>query len=292
MTAKQDHWAQWLLHRRHGGDAQRLQAALAFLHPIRDRVLDNARLTGIDILLDVGSGDGLIAFGALDRLPAGQVIFSDVSQDLLEHAHTLATTMDVLDRAQFVQASAADLAPVSDKSVDVVTVRSVLIYVEAKQRAFDSFYRVLVPGGRLSLFEPINSFGYPQPDHLLWGYDVTPVVSLGRRVRAVYEAIQPPNDPMLNFDERDLLRMAEHAGFTEVHMDVRWDIQPAAPFEGGWDTLIRVAANPRVPTLEEAMREALSPVEIDRLTAHLRPLVESGQAQTRSAVAYLWATKH
>lgn len=34
-----------------------------------------------------------------------------------------------------------------------------LIYVEDKQRAFDEFFRVLRPGGRLSIYEPINRFG-------------------------------------------------------------------------------------------------------------------------------------
>src|SRR6266567_2260602 len=37
------------------------------LCPIRDRVLDGARLRPGDTLLDVGAGDGLIAFGALEQ---------------------------------------------------------------------------------------------------------------------------------------------------------------------------------------------------------------------------------
>ena len=39
---------------------------------------------------------------------------------------------------------------------DAVTVRSVLIYVAAKAASFREFARVLRPGGRLSIFEPIN----------------------------------------------------------------------------------------------------------------------------------------
>jgi ubiquinone/menaquinone biosynthesis C-methylase UbiE len=43
------------------------------------------------VLLDVGTGDGLIAFGALDLVGEdGRVVFSDVSQDLLDHSRTLA----------------------------------------------------------------------------------------------------------------------------------------------------------------------------------------------------------
>ena len=155
-----DQWAQWLLHRRHGGDPEELERTLAYLCPIRDRVLDHAGLREGETLLDVGCGDGLIAFGALERVgPSGMVIFSDISQDLLDHSHALAEQMGVLDRCQFLRARAEDLAAILDSSVDVVTTRSVLIYVADKPRAFTEFFRVLRPGGRISLFEPINRLG-------------------------------------------------------------------------------------------------------------------------------------
>jgi ubiquinone/menaquinone biosynthesis C-methylase UbiE len=220
INASHDHWAQWLLRRRHGGDPHRLQAVLDWLYPVRDKVLDHANLRDGDTLLDVGTGDGLIAFGALERCPTCRVIFSDVSQDLLDHAQALAQEIGMLDRCQFVRADAANLAAFDDASVDVVTTRSVLIYVANKQQAFREFYRVLKPGGRLSIFEPINRFGWPEPPHRFLGIDVTPVQDLVAQVRAVYLRLQPPdNDPMLDFDERDLLRFAEQAGFKQVHLE-------------------------------------------------------------------------
>jgi len=54
---------------------------------------------------------------------------------------------------------------------------------------------------------------------------------------------------------------------------------------------VRAAPNPLAPTLEEAMREALTSDEAERFTAYLRPLVERGQGTRRSAVARLWAVK-
>ncbi len=39
------------------------------------------------------------------------------------------------------------------------------------------------------------------------------------------------------------------------------------------------------------MEEALTPSEIERFEAHLRPLVERGERTRREAVAYLWAVK-
>lgn len=71
--------------------------------------------------------------------------------------------MGGLDRCRFVRAAAEDLGPIPDASVDVVTTWSVLIYVADKRRAFAEFFRVLKPGGRASLFEPINRFGHGRP---------------------------------------------------------------------------------------------------------------------------------
>jgi ubiquinone/menaquinone biosynthesis C-methylase UbiE len=107
---------------------------------------------------DVGTGDGLIAIGALDRLgPSGRVIFSDISADLLEHCRAAATEAGELSRCDFVAASADNLTGIADGSVDVVTARSVLIYVADKAGAFAEFRRVLRPDGRISIFEPINT---------------------------------------------------------------------------------------------------------------------------------------
>jgi arsenite methyltransferase len=291
-----DRWAEWLLERRHGGDPEALKATMDFLRPVRERVLGNAALTGGETLLDVGAGDGLIAFGALELVgEGGRVIFSDISQDLLDHSRSLARQTGVLDRCEFLRASADDLSALEDASLDVVTTRSVLIYVKDKPRAFEEFYRVLKPGGRLSIFEPINNFAYPEPPHRFRGFDVTPVRDLARKVRAVYEEIQPPGtDPMLDFDERDLFDLAESAGFDEVFLDYEAKLTSGEPRWGinDWEHFLRVSGNPKIPTLGKAIEQALTPTEAERFTDHLRPLVEQAQRRGRSAAnAYLWAIK-
>ena len=281
-----DQWARWLLHRRHGGDPEQLRRTLEYLRPVRDKVLDNAGLSTGAMLLDVGCGDGLIAFAALDRVgEQGTVIFSDISQDLLDHAHALAAQMGLLGRCRFVRARAEDLAPIADASVDAVTTRSVLIYVADKAAAVRQFHRVLRPGGRLSIFEPINRFGMDRS-----GFDLAPVQELRDRVMAIYERIQPKDsDPMLDFDERDLLRLAEDAGFPEIHLELHAEIVPAEPRR--WETVLHSSGNPRIPTLAEAIHEALTPAEAERYMAFLRPIVEEGRGTSRGATAYLWARK-
>jgi hypothetical protein len=55
--------------------------------------------------------------------------------------------------------------------------------------------------------------------------------------------------------------------------------------------MLNIAANPRLPTLAEAMRQALTRDEADRLSAHLQPLVEQGHGKQRIAVSYLSALR-
>lgn len=280
------------MERRFGGDRLAMQEALTnYLYPWRDKVLDHAGLQEGETLLDVGCGDGLIAFGALERFPMSRVIFCDISQDLLDHARSLAREMQLIDRCQFIRNSADDLSGIENQSVDVVTTRSVLIYVAAKQQAFHEFQRVLKPGGRVSLFEPIGRFSDPEPPDLFGGYDVAPVREIAKKLKLLYERLQPSDrDPMLDFDERDLLSFAEKAGFAELHLELQLEVKPIAE-QISWERFLHTAWNPKIPTLEEAMREALTPDEIDTLTLHLRPLVEQGKGVQRSALAYLWATK-
>ena len=288
--SQQDIWSQWLLDRRFGGDPQRMKIVMDRLYSVRDKVLSHVNLENGGTLLDVGCGDGLIAFGALEKFESCRVIFSDISDDLLNHTRTLTKDMNIQHRCQFLHASADDLSMLRDESVDAVTTRSVLIYVSAKQQAFKEFQRVLKTGGQLSIFEPINRFTFPEPPDRFAGYDVTPVMDIVQKLKDVYLRIQPPDtDPMTDFDERDLVVQAEKAGFTEVHLELQAVVLPSENVD--LSVLIHTAGNPKIPALEEAMQQALTSGEAEKFVNHLRPLVESKQGVDRSAVAYLWAVK-
>lgn len=283
-----DQWAEWLAERRFGGDPEIKRRFSEELSERADKVLDHAELGEDETLLDVGCGEGLIGFRALER-GAQTVIFSDISQDLLDFCREAAVQFGVLDRCRFVRASADQLAEIKAGSVDVVTTRSVLIYVPDKESAFREFARVLRPGGRISLFEPINRFAGRVAD--TWaGYDLRSIPEIARKLRAVYDKIQPPDtDPMLNFDERDLLELAERAEFFPVRLHLEVEITPSEPRT--WEGFLNISGNPKIPTLAEAMQQALTVGERQTLTDHLRPLVEEGRGTWRMASAHLWATK-
>jgi ubiquinone/menaquinone biosynthesis C-methylase UbiE len=293
MAKTSDRWHQWLLDVRFGGDPEARQQDLEdFLYPVRDTVLDKAQLRPDDTVLDVGAGDGLIAFGALERLgPDGRVIFSDISQDLLDHCRHAAEAEGVLERCRFLLAPADQLSAAATGSVDVVTTRSVLIYVKDKAGALREFHRVLGPGGRISLFEPINVLMADHDPGRFDGYDMRPVVALQAKVGALYDSIQPPGeDPMGDFDERDLVRHAEEAGFSAIELELRVTVENAKrPIP--WERYLRMSGNPLIPPLGEALDRTLNAEEKAAFTEHLRPLVEAGTGQERRASAYLTAIK-
>jgi arsenite methyltransferase len=279
-----DRWAGWLLGRRDGDDAELRARHASGLAAFRDGVLLRAGLRPDDVLLDVGTGTGLIGLAALERLgPQGRVVFSDVSQELLDECRRLAGGDE---RGSFVLAPADDLTEVPDASVDVVTTRSVLIYVDDKAAAFAEFRRVLRPGGRLSIFEPINRFHVEQRPGDLFGLGPTPVSPLLAKVLGQFAG----EEAMVDFDERDLLRWATAAGFEAVELDYRAQLDvPAEPL-GDWAAMRRTAPNPLAPTYGEAIEAALTPdeqVELDDfMTAH----AAAGTLTRRTlATAYLRA---
>ena len=286
--ASTDCWADWIRTRRSGGDPEYEAKTLENLAVVRDRVLDAAGIEPGETLLDVGCGNGLIGFGALE-LGAGEVVFVDVSAALLDDCRELADKAGVTERCRFVEAQAEDLRGVADESVDVVTTRSVLIYVEDKERAFREFHRVLRPGGRASIFEPINRFGLEERRGT-WGYAVDGEAArlIGKLIDSL-RRFQPEDDPMFDFDERDLFALAERVGFFPVTLEYRAEAIPLEP--RSWESFLHSAPNPKIPTFAEAMDAALTDAEREVLVAELRPAVEEGRGVWRMGSAFLRAVR-
>jgi ubiquinone/menaquinone biosynthesis C-methylase UbiE len=269
-----DKWSRWLLERRDAGDERQRELTLQWLRPIRDRVLDLAGPLAGKTLLDVGTGDGLIGREAQRR--GAEVIFADISAALLEHLRGEVDGTFALTRAE-------DLAEIADASVDVVTTRSVLIYVDDKASAFAAMRRVLRPGGRISLFEPINALMFPEPSGRFFGYDVSPVAELAARVSASLER----SEAMVGFDDRDLLRFVEQAGFSQIHIETHADVVQDAVASA--NALLNSAPNPNAPTLRETIERALDPGEQHRFIEELSAAVERGPGIRRTIATYVSA---
>jgi ubiquinone/menaquinone biosynthesis C-methylase UbiE len=290
MTEPRDRWRRWLVDGRPGADPAREHLLATYLYPLRDELLNRAGLQPGQAVLDVGTGTGLIGFGALDRVgPSGTVVFSDVSADLLGHCQAAVTAEGLLNQCDFLLASADDLVGRTNSSVDVVTARSVLAYVPDRSAALREFHRVLRPGGRAVLVEPITRL-QPGGDSYL-GYDLRPVAPVAAKLTSYYAGLAPEaGHRLLGFDDRDLLDLAEAAGFAQIHLELRVDVRASRP-PCPWDRFLRMAPSPLLPPLARVLDEALDPAEATVLTTYLRPLVESGTGRRRQSLAGLAAVK-
>jgi arsenite methyltransferase len=284
-----------LLERRDAGCERQRAAALDQLSKVRDRVLEGAEPLAGATVLDVGAGDGLIGLEALERVgPNGSVIFADVSEALLERCRQGVAARGWLDRASFVPSRAEDLAGVADSSVDVVTTRSVLIYVAEKARAFAAFGRVLRSGGRISLFEPINRLMFPEPADRFWGYEVSSVADLAGKVKARFIAPDAAFQKAIRgFDDRDLVRFAQTAGFERVRCECYITVEPGSLMNPvSFQALLDSAPNPNAPTTREAIAAALTEPQQERFLAELKRAYVEGKSIRRMAGAYLVAGCH
>jgi arsenite methyltransferase len=147
------------------------------------------------------------------------------------------------------------------------------------------------PGGRLSIFEPINNYFPRSPDEF-WGFDARGVRDLVAKVWEYEGWVESScaRDPMMNFTEKDLVRCAEDAGFREVHVELLVDVEPGT-WVVDWERMLNTSPNPNARTIGEALRGALSDEGLARFEKHVRPLTDAGRSTLRSAFAYLRAAK-
>ena len=296
---KSDVWSDWLLHHRHGGDSSHDQHIRRKTLEYADRLLDAAHISEGATLLDVGTGDGLVAFRALERFgPSLDLVFSDISPPMLDHVRSLCDQTGAAARCRFVQASAEDLSPIGSGSVDVLTARSVLAYVANKPAAFSEFHRVLKPDGRISIAEPVmrdEAFTVMAMKVLLderLPDNREPLLPLLHR----WKAAQFPDtsralecDPTTNYTERDLVRFAQEGGFVDIDLNLHIHVGSAKAVP--WDTFLQLAPHPLAPCLATILREQFTCEERATFERLLRPTIERGGKPSTARMAYLTAKK-
>ena len=294
-----DVWSTWLLHDRHGGDALHEQGLRAQVDRYADRVIDGLALSGGQVLLDVGTGDGLVAFRAIDRIgPSLRVVLTDVSADLIRHAQTRAAASDVTAQCRFIEGSAERLVGIEDASIDALAMRAVLAYVHDKRAALLEAHRVLKPGGRISLAEPLLQ------DEALSAIALRKVAesdddSEGHaaiRLLHRWKAAQYPDtmellcaNPLVNHSERDLLVLFQECGFRDIHLELHISVRHCDGVP--WDTFLASSPHPLAPTLDRILADRFDPNERLAFERLLRPSVEAGVDNAIDRLLYLTAGK-
>lgn len=294
-----DLWADWLVSKRFSGSATVEQALLASIERDVDRLLDHAQLQAGMTLLDVGSGDGTVPLRAIERVGAQLYVhMTDVSPCLLEHARERARERDVESQCRFSLCGAQSLEAIPDASVDAVTTRAVIGYLPEKVDVFREFFRVLKPGGRISLAETIRrdeAFETCSLRKLVEAAGDAPegrffaLLHRWKRTQFPDTEAEAARMPMTNFSERDLVSFAMQAGFVDIHMEFHIDI--GASISNTWESLLDSTPFPWAPTLRTCMAEQFSAQERQLFEQVMRSEVGAGQLRAASRMAWISAVK-
>lgn len=120
-----------------------------------------AELKPGEVVLDLGSGGGIDVFLAARQVgPTGKVIGLDMTQEMIDLAKENAQKVG----AQNVEFRLGEMEDMSleDKSIDVIISNCVINLSPDKDAVFGEAYRVLRPGGRLSVSDIVVDGDLPQ----------------------------------------------------------------------------------------------------------------------------------
>jgi len=104
-------------------------------------------------VLDIAGGTGDLAASFAKRVGScGHVMLADINASMLNVGRTRLTNRGVIGNIDYTQAN-AECLPFADDTFDCVSIAFGLRNVTDKDKALESMYRVLKPGGRLLILE-------------------------------------------------------------------------------------------------------------------------------------------
>jgi len=117
-------------------------------------------------ILELGCGPGVYACRLAKEFPQVRTTGIDLSRSLLHRARIRAAGLR-LQNCKFSEGDAQALAEDSN-SVDAVIVSRLFLIVPNKEAVLSEVFRVLRPGGRCFIAEPISSFATRFPLRAMW----------------------------------------------------------------------------------------------------------------------------
>jgi SAM-dependent methyltransferase len=187
-----------------------------------------------EVVLDLGSGGGIDCFLAARQVgPEGRVIGLDMTPDMIKLARRNAEKMGIAN-VDFRYGEMEEM-PLPDESVDTVISNCVINLSPDKDAVFAEAYRVLRPGGRMSISDIVVDGDLPP--------------SIRSRLDAWAGCIAGA------LDERDYLGKIQAAGFEAVEVQSRDYAYLDQALE--WDEVQVVVAGPDGQEMDRDEAKAL-----------------------------------
>jgi demethylmenaquinone methyltransferase/2-methoxy-6-polyprenyl-1,4-benzoquinol methylase len=163
-------------------------------------------------VLDLAGGTGDLAAHLRQRVGVGgEVVLCDINRRMLQYGRDRLTDQGLAGNLYYVQADAEAL-PFTKDSFDCVMIGFGLRNVTHKDRALESIYRVLRPGGRLLILEFSKPSRMIAPLYDLYSFKVLPL--LGRLVARDADSYQYLAESIrMHPDQEELKEMMLIAGF-------------------------------------------------------------------------------
>jgi len=288
MSDAVKNWTEWLKESRFSymDEAQKEQTIL-WLFSVRDKILDRASLKAGDIVIDIGTGTGLLAFGAYERLNEnGVIIATDKFEDcILECEKNIAKSG--ISNNFLTQQCPADNIPLMDNAVDAVVMRSVLVHILDKSPSINEFYRILKNGGKISIFEPIirsNTRYYElvNPEN---------ITCYEKFKQAEIAIMSSSESPLTNFDDKTLIECFEKAGFKEIDLDLTTEQSIYTVNAAMIDPWFNTPPSPGSLTMRENFLNYFSEDEVNRFIEEVKKDLDGKNITVKSFSAYISAMK-
>lgn len=170
-------------------------------------------------ILDLAGGTGDLTMKFSKLVGAnGKVVLADINGSMLNVGRDRLLDKGYTGNIEFVQANAESL-PFEDNSFDCCTISFGLRNVTDKQKALESIFRVLKPGGRLLVLE----FSKPESELLRKAYDrysFSMLPLMGKLVTNDAESYRYLAESIrMHPDQKTLKHMMRQAGFEQVEFN-------------------------------------------------------------------------